>query len=422
MMTRLGRNVRILGLGALMATALATRVGAQTLNPWQAFIGCWTPTEITEEGILDTGNTVLCFRDASEGVEVSSVVTGEVTSTELLAADGQPRSIPAEDCVGTEAVEFSSDGRRAFTRSEITCESDTRRSSGVMAFVAPTRWVDVRSIEIEGESFAWVQAYSSVNREWYVEHAIQDPAVVGDQAVMTRVRRALASRPIGSEEVEEALSRVDSGAVEMWVAVQPNEFDLDADEILRLVDSGVPESVIDVMVAAAYPDRFVLSLEGSAPTVAEAAPDPRNTRYSIPYRGGFGTYMFNPYYVPVGYRYGVYGYPYYEYDIYRPGYVSYSGYVGSNIVVEPRTPQSQGRMVNGQGYSRNSSNRSAGGGRASSGSSGSSGGSSVSASSTSSGGSASSGSSGSGSSSSGGASSGSSSSGTSTGRTAQPRN
>jgi hypothetical protein len=109
--------------------------------------------------------------------------------------------------------------------------------------------------------------------------------------------------------------------------------------------------------------------------------------------------------IPRFYPYGPFGYPDSRHLFGSGGFYTYSGYVSAPIVVEPRTPSSQGRMVNGQGYSRNPSSRSAGsvgGGSSSSSSSGSS--SSVSSSTVG-----------------GSSSSGSSTSGTSTGRTARPR-
>ncbi len=397
MMKRLGRSVGIIGIGVLLVVALALPVDAQQVHPWQAFLGCWMSAD------QGTGDGVLCFRAAGDAVAVSSVVAGQVTSTELLVADGQPRTVLTDGCTGSKTVEFSSDGRRAFTSSGVACADDTRSSSGVMTFVAPNRWADVRSIEIGGEHLSWLQEYHPVEGEWFVEHAIEDPS--SSDLLTARVRRALAAQPIGTGDVEEAALRVGAGALQMWVAVQPGEFDLGADELVRLVEGGVPESVIDVMVARSYPDRFVLSLDGTT-TVAEAEPDPAGVPFAGLYRGGFRSYSFDPFLIPRFYAYGPFGYRDSRYHFGSGGFYTYSGYVSAPIVVEPRAPSSQGRMVNGQGYSRNPSSRSAGSVDGGSSSSSSGGGSSSVSSSTV------------GDSSSGG----SSTSRTSTGRTARPRN
>lgn len=349
-------SIRTLGIGALAAAALVLPVDARQIHPWQAFLGCWTPAEAV------AGDATLCFRRAGEGVEVSSVVAGQVESVELLVADGQPRTLSSGGCEGSRSVEFSSDGRRVFTRSEIACAGDARSSSGVMTFVAPDRWADVRSIELLGEPATWIQEYRPVDEDWFLDHAIEDPSAADRQTV--QAMRARASRPIGTAEVEEATSHIAVGASEMWVAVQPSAFDLDGGEILGLADRGLPASVIDVMVAVSYPDRFVLSLDGSTP-VAEARPDsvPGSTGSGrmVPYFRG-RSFLFDPFFGQGIYRYGRYGAFGFSTagSYFWPGRsFRYSGWVPATIVVEPRPPASQGRMVNGQGYRRTSPTRSA---------------------------------------------------------------
>jgi hypothetical protein len=418
-MKGIGNAFGILGVGALVAAALTLPVDARQINPWKAFLGCWTPSDEIP------GDGVLCFREAGDGVDVFRVVAGEATSTERLIADGQPRNVPNDDCAGTRAVDFSSDGRRAFTRSELACAGETRSSSGLMAFVAPTRWIDARSIGIGGEQVALLQEYSPVSPEWFIDAGIPDPLDRDRGTVLAM--RVRAAGPIGTREVQEAVSRVGADAVELWVAVQPSEFDFNGDQIVRLVDGGVPESVIDVMVAVSYPDRFVLSLDGPAAVAPAAVADiernPPGVRYFTPYRGLYRNDMFDPFFLPRFHTYGAFGFPLPGYYILNaPGAFSgHSGGGGPGIVIEPRPPSVQGRMVNGRGYTRGSSSpRSArpAGGRSSGASSSGVGVSPVTTASSAEPSSPTL-SSGSGGSSSPGAGS---SSGTSTGRTARPRN
>ncbi len=347
MMKGLGTGVRILGIGAVMATAFARPLDAQQIHRWQAFFGCWTSTD---PGVA---NSVLCFTPDGAGVEVSTVVDGEPASTEGVLADGQERMVQTEGCTGFRSVEFSLDGRRVFTRSRVVCADETRSNSGVMAFVAPDRWVDVRSIEIGGEPVTWMQEYRPVDPEWFYEHGIQDPSVLDHQTVLAM--RLRASQPIGNVDVEEAASHIATGAVEMWVAVQPSAFALDAAEIVRLADSGMPTSLIDLMVAVSYPDRFAVSLDGAA-TIYEPEPEPSVVQYSIVRPRPFRSYFFDPYFISWPYRHVSYGYPNYRYYVYNLGGVTvYSDYQPRTIVIQPRTPSSRGRMVNDRGYVRRTS-------------------------------------------------------------------
>ncbi len=339
---------KCLSMAVLVAAVLALPLDAQEIHPWSAFIGCWTPAgdEAEESG--------LCFGRAVDGVEMSTVVGGNVASTEVLVANGQPERVQTDGCMGSRILEFSSDGRRAFARSRMTCDGETRTSSGVMAFLAPDRWADVRSVQIAGEQVAWLEEYRLANRKWFVENGIQDPSISDQQAVLAMRQRA--SQAIGTEEVEEAASRISTSAVVTWVAVQPSEFDLDGDEIVRLADGGIPASLIDVMVAVSYPDRFAVSLDG-ATTIAEVEPPPARPRYPLSYRGDVRRYLFDPFFLPGPYyRYRGFGYSPYTYYGYGLGrFPTYVGNSSGRVVVQPREPASQGRMVNGQGYRRRTS-------------------------------------------------------------------
>lgn len=392
----------LLGGSLLLLLGLALPLEAQSGDArWLPFVGCWQPIDAGEEAGL------LCFRQVGQGVEMFNVVDGEIASTELIGADGTPRAVTAEGCTGFESLRFSEDGQRIFTRSELTCGDEIRAGSGVMAFVEMERWIDVRSLQIEGEPVAWVQGYELADADDLAAQGVADPAAFDPNLV--RATRLRAARAIEVDDVEEAVRQSDARAVEVWVAAQEDGFELDGEELVRLADAGVPASVTDVMIAVSYPDRFVLSPEGGA-TASERSRE----AYAAGYRPGFGAYLWDPYYRPIGfgyYRYAPFGY--YGYGPY-PVYGGYYGYRPVTVIVEP-APDTGGRMVPGRGYTRGAS---------------SSGGSDTAAPRASVGSSPSGGSSQPARSSSGNSSSGRSSSGSgdsdsgsrSTGRTAQPRN
>ena len=278
----------------LLASAVPAR-GQIDDNRWLPFIGCWEPVaEGSEAGLL-------CFRPSEGGVEMTSVVAGDVVATEQLLADGQQRPIVAEGCDGWESVSFSEDGRRAFTRSELVCGTDSRSGTGVMALVAPNRWLDVRALDVQGEKVAWVQEYALVGPNRLVEEGIDDPEE--GLAMSVRPARMAAATEIGLDDVTEAAGRIDSEAVVAWIVAHQDRFDFDGDELLRLADSGVPESVIDVVVAVSYPKRFVVAPERA---IAEADPEFMGRR--IPIMVGYGYSPFGYSYSPFGYGYSPYGY------------------------------------------------------------------------------------------------------------------
>jgi hypothetical protein len=274
-------------------------------------------------------------------VDLESIVAGEVVSTERVAADGVARSVVAEGCEGTEAVEFSADGRRAFTTSVFECSGEPRSGTGVMAVVAPNRWVDVRALEIQGEKVSWVQSYRLVGVEQLAEDGITDPR--DGLGLASRAARMAAATDIDIDDVREAAERIDSEAVVAWVAAQESELDIDAATLVALADDGVPEEVIDVIVAVSYPERFVVEPEQPV-EMAERA-EPRGRR---PFYGGYRGYLaYDPFYYgysPYSYRYG-----YSPFGYWGGGYGYGYGYRAPTILrVERR--DNGGRMIRGVGY------------------------------------------------------------------------
>jgi len=361
---------------------------------WLPFVGCWEALGSDDEGGL------LCFAPANGGVVLNTFVDGEIVSTEQLVADGQQRTVAAEGCEGWESVEFSQDGRRAFTRTEFDCgTAQPRTGTGVMAFTAPNMWVDVRALDVDGEPVAWMQEYLLVGIDRLAEEGIEDPAA--DLRFAVRSARMAAAAPIGLDDVEEGAAFLDDRAVETWIVAQGDGFDPSADDLLRLSRAGLSDTVIDAVVAVSYPENFMVEAGG---TIEQAEME------RAPRAGGYRGYMaVSPYWGPRwggSYGYGAFGYRPYGYNpfLYGGGYGGYYdgygyGYWGSRpgaVIITRRS--GSGGTATPQGYRRSgtaATGRSAqprsGGAAASSGGSRSSG------------------------------SAGSSSSGSSGGRTAKPR-
>jgi hypothetical protein len=172
-MSRRSSATGFAALGLLLAAFVVPSRGllAQEAARWRAFVGCWEPMGV--EG--DPG--LLCFRPQGDGVEMFNILEGEVTATERLVADGVPRPVSAEGCQGSESVDFSEDGRRIFTASSFECEGgESRSGTGVMSFISPTQWIDVRSLTVDGEPVAWIQRYQAATVESLSDHGVQDPA------------------------------------------------------------------------------------------------------------------------------------------------------------------------------------------------------------------------------------------------------
>jgi hypothetical protein len=414
---------------------LAAPVCAQ--NPadprWDRWNGCWELVmESSREGAprpaapgraprtqpSDPNRPQVCVEPSPDGGATFTTKVGTQTPiVQTVVADGKDRPITEDGCTGTQRAEWSADGLRLYARAELTCKSDqgTRRVSGLAMLGPDGRWTDVQSVDIGGRESFRVRQYRRAKNE-----LVAAPTV--------------AATALTINDVKEASAKVSPRALEAALVETRASFTLTGKRLLELQAAGVPGSVVDLMVALSYPDRFVIerttSVDRVQPPIVD---DPFLLGWAFGYpvwSDIYGFYSplygaFSPYY------YSPFAYPYYR--GYNPFY--YGGYYpfyggGSYVVVGgdgggggggafPERPSGLGRVVDGQGYTRvkprssepvvavnpgGGSTTSSTGGGGSSSSSGSSGGGGVSTSGFSSGG--------------GGGGGGSSDGG---GRTAQPR-
>jgi hypothetical protein len=288
---------------------------------------------------------LLCVRPAGEGAGAEFVTwaEGDLTSAEIILADGLPRNAEREECRGLEEARFSEDGHRIYLKSEYVCEGGVeQKASGILAMINPMEWVDIKAVD----GSPWVLRYRLARASKVEEAGMED--VVASRASAVKAARIAASTRLTEDDLVEAVGKVDGAALEALIVERGDPFRVDADMLIRLDDAGVPESVIDLVVAVSHPDRFAVKA-GAVPVEEleeEAGYGPRRRIYMAggiydPWYGGFG-YGYSPFYYGYSpFYYGGYGYGY--------GY-GYPTYRYSPIVVTPRT-RSSGRMIKGQGYS-----------------------------------------------------------------------
>jgi hypothetical protein len=388
-------------LAALLLGIAPSASGQDVDARWAPFVGCWA--------LVDGGATSCVAPSTAGAVTLTTLVDGKPVFEQTIVADGQPHALTETGCTGTQRSEWSRDGRKLFARAELTCATQPRRTvSGLALMTGDNSWLDVQAIEIAGGTSIRVRKYRRA--------AGNAPRPVASIAPY------VGAGTFTIEDVKEASTRVSPAVLEAVLAETGARFALRARDLVALDDAGVPGSVIDLMVAVSYPEKFQV----------ERRPAARVDTYAASFGSvGWGSYW------GIGYPY-FYSYPGYYVD-YRGYYSPYGyGYPGSYYYYPPSgvviggdgdasgTPgDGDGRVVNGVGYTRvrprGAATRSEGANGSSSGSSsarGSSGGRSTM---TSSGATQTN----SGSSTSDGSSSGSGSSGSSggsdSGRTAQPR-
>ena len=349
--------------GATLATltALAVLLGAATASAaqaasqkavdsnWRHLLGCW---QLLDERVSDESDvsaeevaggaatrrsrantgTRVCVEPAGSpsAVLLTTLVGGKPALEETVTADGADHPMVDNECKGTKRSDWSTLAPRLFTRAEITCGDQAPRkvSSLTMLTGGPT-WVDIQLIEVGMRKSIRVRRFARTDPEKQVS-AVPFPG----ESRWTVADVKEASAKLTPETVQAALVELGQG------------FDLNGKKLVELDNAGVADSVIDLMVALSYPDKFVVDRPSSSPTY---------------YGGGMGGGLsgmwpwiadeaFWPsYYSPFAYRY--WGY-------YDPYHVPGSGYV---VIPNPGpggggdtgpVASGTGRVVNGQGYTQ----------------------------------------------------------------------
>lgn len=332
------------------AVAQQADVGSGLL-PW---LGCWSQVADGPEASA----SMLCIRPAEEGtgVELLSVEDGQVVGSRSLRVDGARHSSARDGCDGWERGEVSAEGGRVYLHSEHTCEGGVRRvAHGLLSMVSPYEWIDVRSVEVGGAPRTWTSRYRLASRA-EVEEAGLDELRMDDNMTVETARMSAARAP-DVEAVIEASERLPAEAVRAWIAEQGDPLHVDARRLERMADAGVPDEVVDVVVAVSFPDRFAVNREGSVEEQAPAGAARDRYRRPARSRGWYGPrtrigyhrslYLYDPFYSPWAYR----------------GFGSSWGYTGwgygyrpTVVYVTPRADERpSGRIVNGRGYTRGGS-------------------------------------------------------------------
>lgn len=324
---------------------------------WLPWFGCWDA--------VAEGAPMLCFmpREGDRGVDLVTVVDGDIVSRETVLADGLDQTVNREGCEGWERAEFSEDGRRVYFRSEFICAGDiASNTTGVMSMVTPREWVDIKSVEVDGETAPFVMRYLMASAA-SVEAAGLDDVTVGREGSL-QAARYRASRPVTIDNVLDVNAHVDIEGLEAWVAEASEKFPINTKSLVQMADAGLPDSVIDLMIAISFPDDFAIDRDPDGPRDGFD----ENTRFRGPSRYGlasgyYGRYYNDPFFVDRYYS------PYYGYRYSRYGYGSIYGYGGygvysPTVVVVAHHDDSHtsstggaGRVVRGRGYSSGGGSR-----------------------------------------------------------------
>ncbi|HUE84511.1 MAG TPA: hypothetical protein VMO26_00385 [Vicinamibacterales bacterium] len=359
----------ILGAGLVMATAgwAAAQPSPTPSAPdrWAPWMGCW---QITDESIQDaaallselagtssapasrTPNALVCVAPSPDGgATMTTIVNDKPVLVETVVADGSRRPLTDDKCRGWQQAEWSQLGARVYAQAEITCgDQPARTVSGLATIVTGPRWLDIQVVESEGQKSMRVRRYRRAANQ---KHATAVPSTA----------RNLATMPIGGKltmaDIKEASAKVPTEALQAAVLeLGAGGYDLNARRLRELDAVGVPDSVIDLMVAMSFPERFVVERRASVGGYGGGYGGGGYGGYGPGLDPMWGAFSMWPYY---------YADPFYYSSLYSPfgyrswGYYDPYYYRGPGVIIlEPGSPgmspepSGNGRVVDGRGYTR----------------------------------------------------------------------
>jgi hypothetical protein len=352
-MTHVFSLARSAAVAAGLAALVAGSAGAQQpAGSWQGWLGCWTAGPSIGGIAPSAVGPLVCITPTTDAnvVEVATITGDSVVSTQRIDASGRELPIEAKGCTGVQRAQWSADGRRVYLRAIAKCDGLEQVTSGIIAMSPKGEWLDVQGVAAGGEEGVRVARYRDAGVPSAVPARIA--AALRERGVSSQGTRFAAGGTIGSSAVIEASSAATPAVVEAWLMERGQAFPLDARELVRLADAGVPARVTDAMVAVSNPNVFAVARpdEGGRSRSRLDDEDITGRRVYVfmdpaysPYRWGYTPYGYGPYgYSPLGYgRYG-----------YGSGYYGYPGYVAPIVVVNPQQPQTRGHAVKGRGYTQ----------------------------------------------------------------------
>lgn len=337
------------------ARPAAPPAASQVDARFASWLGCWR----LEDDLAGTGAR-MCITPEQTGVRLQTIVGVQRGIDERVIPDGVARPISDSECKGTERAEWSKDGLRVFRTTDVTCNNETPRTiKGVAFLAAGPSWINVQHVSGGAASTSVrVQRYRRAANQNLADGTRAPQPSVSASALPTAADVAW-----NIDDVIEASQKLPAEALQAALSDVRHGFNLNKHTLVALDEAGVPDGVIDLMVALTFPKRFVVERAGGG---GGGAP------IGISTGGGWFDPFMSPFqygdyancYTPMGYGYRSYysmcgGY-YSAYGI-SPYYSNYYGYPNTGwVVVDGPTgsisnlgdPSVEGRVVNGRGYTQ----------------------------------------------------------------------
>lgn len=194
------------------ATPASAQFISQT-DEWQPWQGCWHGRDASD-------GELLCIVPDGAGVRMVTVVDGAVKADSRIIADGVAHRSQSDGCTTVETARWSRDRHRVFLSSEMRCgQSAPRTVRGMLAFIGPDEWLSVQSVDSEDGT-------GTRSVRFLPAESANIPNSLAAALRSTRVMRISAVSEFSEEDVKEAGSYLDAGAVQEWLRTSDAPFQL----------------------------------------------------------------------------------------------------------------------------------------------------------------------------------------------------
>ena len=333
-------------LAASPAAAQAASSPLPSDSRWAPWLGCWSPVSLQRT----TQDVQVCIlpTDDLTGVRMATFAADQSVLEEPVVADGAPHAVTEGNCEGRRQTQWARSGARLLTTTELECEGQlAQQTSGLSTLVSTNQWLD---IQVSGPA-----GRESVRIRRYVRSGENPPSGVAAATRALPPPPDVATPTLTFDDVIEAAGSVSQKAVEAWLVETEPQVTVNRQALRKMSEARVPEPVIDLLVALAYPRRFEVRTPSGGAGSSSGFIAAEHTGF-FDWAGPWGL-GYNPYmqcYAPfVGWcPYGAYAY----YGAYDWSYYGGGGYVTSPPIgpanqIAP-SPQGHGQVVNGYGYTQ----------------------------------------------------------------------
>lgn len=338
---------------------------------WRAYLGCWSTVASGERG------PDVCFVPTSDSQTVERLLVSGDSILERSSVSSAGRRVERrqDGCTGWESGQWSADDRRLYTRTEFTCDGGRALvSTGLYAMVLPHQFS-----RIEGVTTRTGRGVRAI-RFGTLPYTVALPDSIARRLPAANERafaaRFEAAAEVSSADVVDAVRAIDSSVVATWIADRQQRFPMTVSDARALRDARVPASVIDMMVAVSYPERFTISTPGGRTASATGAGSPVvsarpadrspigesslfNSGYLMAdeFFGNFSGYGSRQRFISLSH----FGNPFNPfrdcfYSLECSGGTTWAAQTAPHVIapLEQRGPFSPGRATNGAGYSQGS--------------------------------------------------------------------